>query len=146
MSTIVGSSPGAGLASQINCQEIQAATGQLHISAWRFVPPLYFLQAVPNIIVTLTFVSVYKDLGIDNLRITFWTSIISLPWTFKMFWAAFVDLNFTKRQWTIATQVLIFVALVLAAVVVRLPGFFELSLAALFMAAMLSATQDIACD
>ena len=45
--------------------------------------------------------------GVDNLKITFWTSIIGLPWTFKLFWGPLVDLNFTKRGWTVAMQVLI---------------------------------------
>src|SRR5687767_14985868 len=77
------------------------------INPWLFVPVLYFMQSIPNILATESFVAIYKDLGVDNLKITFWTSIIGLPWTFKLFWGPLVDLNFTKRSWTIAMQVLI---------------------------------------
>lgn len=104
------------------------------------------MQSVPNILVTESFVSVYKDRGVDNLTITFWTSIIGLPWTFKMFWGPLVDLNFTKRSWTIAMQVLIATTLVLLAASMTGAAFFWVSLAALFVIAIFSATHDIACD
>src|SRR5215207_9988819 len=71
------------------------------INPWLFVPVLYFMQSIPNILATESFVAIYKDLCVDNLKITFWTSIIGLPWTFKLFWGPLVDLNFTKRSWTI---------------------------------------------
>lgn len=116
------------------------------INPWLFVPVLYFMQSVPNILVTESFVSIYKDMGVDNLKITFWTSIIGLPWTFKMFWGPLVDLNFTKRNWTIAVQVLITGTLVLIASVMTGDSFFWYSLAALALIAVLSATHDIACD
>lgn len=116
------------------------------VRPWLFVPVLYFMQSVPNILVTESFVSIYKDRGIDNLAITFWTSIIGLPWTFKMFWGPLVDLNFTKRGWTIAMQVLITGSLILTAAAMTGPAFFYLSLAALFLIALFSATHDIACD
>lgn len=113
---------------------------------WLFVPVLYFMQSIPNILVTESFTSVYKDMGIDNLTITFWTSIIGLPWTFKLFWGPLVDLNFTKRGWTIAMQVLLTGGLVLTAATLPTGGFFLLTLVALFLIAICSATHDIACD
>ena len=116
------------------------------ITPWLFVPVLYFMQSIPNILATESFVTIYKDLGVDNLKITFWTSIIGLPWTFKLFWGPLVDLNFTKRSWTIAMQVLITGSLVMAAAVIPMGNFFWLSLAALFFVALFSATHDIACD
>ena len=116
------------------------------INPWVFVPVLYFMQAIPNILATESFVSVYKDLGVENVKITFWTSIVGLPWTFKLFWGPLVDLNFTKRGWTVAMQVLLTGSLVMAAATITTPGFFPLSVAALFLIAIFSATHDIACD
>src|SRR6201999_3064431 len=69
-----------------------------------------------------------------------------LPWAFKMFWGPLVDLSFTKRQWTLAMQVLISATLVIAAIVMRAPLFFPLTVGAMFLIATLSATHDIACD
>ncbi len=113
---------------------------------WLFVPVLYFMQSIPYVLATESFVAVYKDLGVDNMKITFWTSIIGLPWTFKLFWGPLVDLNFTKRGWTIAMQVLITGALVVAAAAIPMGNFFGLSLLALLLIAVFSATHDIACD
>lgn len=126
--------------------EYRTSPAQQRINPWLFVPVLYFMQAIPNILATETFVSIYKDLGIDNRRITFWTSMVGLPWALKLLWGPFVDLNFTKRQWTVAMQVLLAGALAFAAGVIHLPGFLPLSVAALFLIAFLSATHDIACD
>lgn len=123
-----------------------AAPGQRPINPWLFVPVLYFMQSIPNILATESFVAVYADLGEPVLRITFWTSIIGLPWTFKLFWGPLVDLNFTKRSWTVAMQVLITGSLAFAAAMIPTGNFFWYSLLALFFIAMFSATHDIACD
>src|SRR5439155_2007320 len=77
------------------------------IHPWRFVPTLYFMQALPYILVIETFGTAYKSLGIDNLQIALWTGLASLPWTFKMFWAPLVELNSTRRRWTVIMQVLL---------------------------------------
>jgi PAT family beta-lactamase induction signal transducer AmpG len=119
---------------------------RLPINPWLFVPVLYFMQSIPNILATESSVAIYKDLGVDNLKITFWTSIIGLPWSFKLFWGPLVDLNFTKRSWTVAMQVLITGSLAIAAAMIPTGNFFWWSLLALFFIAMFSATHDIACD
>jgi PAT family beta-lactamase induction signal transducer AmpG len=116
------------------------------MNPWLFVPVLYFMQSIPYVLATESFVAVYKDLGVDNLKITFWTSIIGLPWTFKLFWGPLVDLNFTKRSWTVVMQVLITGSLAFAAAMIPGDNFFYLSLLALLLIAVFSATHDIACD
>ena len=123
-----------------------AAAPQRAINPWLFVPVLYFMQSIPYVLATESFVAVYKDLGVDNLKITFWTSIIGLPWTFKLFWGPLVDLNFTKRAWTVAMQIAITAALVVAAAMIPTANFFVWSLLALLFIAIFSATHDIACD
>jgi PAT family beta-lactamase induction signal transducer AmpG len=125
---------------------LERSASAQRINPWLFVPVLYFMQSIPNILATESFVAIYKDLGVDNLKITFWTSIIGLPWTFKLFWGPLVDLNFTKRSWTVAMQALITGSLVIAAAVIPGGNFFWWSLAALFFVALFSATHDIACD
>src|SRR5437764_10661944 len=74
------------------------------VQPWKFVPTVYFLQALPLFLVTETFATAYKSLKIDNLQIAVWTGLAQLPWVFKMFWGPLVDLSFTKRTWTIAMQ------------------------------------------
>ncbi|MEO1765317.1 MAG: MFS transporter, partial [Cyanobacteria bacterium J06629_18] len=56
------------------------------ISPWFYVPSLYFAEGMPYMIINAVSVVFYKNLGIDNAQIAFWTSIINLPWVVKMFW------------------------------------------------------------
>jgi len=116
------------------------------LNPWLFVPVLYFMQFLPNGLVTSLFAAVYKSLGVENLKIAMWTGLASLPWTFKMFWGPLVDLNSTKRRWTCAMQAAITVVLLLTAGAIATPQFFVLTVIAMFLMATLSATHDIACD
>ena len=117
------------------------------INPWLFVPALYFMQFLPNGLVTSMFGSAtYPSLGVDVPRIAMWTGLAALPWAFKMFWGPLVDLNFTKRQWTVAMEVLLFLTMLATAGAIATPYFFPLTVACLFLLATLSATHDIACD
>ncbi|HZZ43132.1 MAG TPA: MFS transporter [Tepidisphaeraceae bacterium] len=113
---------------------------------WLFVPVLYFMQFIPYGVVTSLFAPLYKSLGVDNLRIATWTGLAALPWTFKMFWGPLVDLNSTKRRWTIAMQALLSITLLATAGALSSTLFFPLTVIALFVLGTLSATHDIACD
>jgi PAT family beta-lactamase induction signal transducer AmpG len=110
------------------------------------VPVLYFMQSVPNTMVREVFPSIFKDLGVSNLLIGTWVNIIALAWTFKLFWAPLVDLNFTKRLWVLAMQALCLVGFVALALGITVPGFFQVAIALLFAIAIASATHDVACD
>src|SRR5207237_5331881 len=57
-----------------------------------------------------------------------------------------VELNSTKRKWTIAMEVALFSTRIVTAAAMKLPSFFVLSVACMFLMATLSATHDIACD
>ncbi|MGB7159040.1 MAG: hypothetical protein WBD40_13305 [Tepidisphaeraceae bacterium] len=120
--------------------------GRPVINPWLFVPVLYFMQFLPNGVVTSLMGAVYKSLGVDNISITTWTGLAALPWVFKMFWGPLVDLNFTKRRWTLAMQLLIAGTLLITAAAMGTPRFFVMSVAAMFLLATFSATHDIACD
>src|SRR5581483_8861668 len=101
------------------------------------------MQLIPNGLVTSLFGVVYKSLGIDNVRIATWTGLAALPWTFKMFWGPLVDLNSTKRRWTITMQVLLTITFLLTAGAFATSQFFMLTVIAMFIMATLSATHDI---
>jgi PAT family beta-lactamase induction signal transducer AmpG len=88
----------------------------------------------------------YKNLGISNKEITYWISLLRLPWVFKMFWAPLVDTSSTKRTWILTTQFAMFGCLALAAFSLQLPNFFPISIAIFAVAAFVSATCDIATD
>jgi PAT family beta-lactamase induction signal transducer AmpG len=113
---------------------------------WAWVPTLYFAEGIPYILVTGVSIALYKDMGISNADITFYTTWTALPWTLKPLWSPVVDILKTRRLWIWIMQ-LVFGA-GFAAVALTLPGanFFRWSLAVFFLIAFSSATHDIAAD
>jgi PAT family beta-lactamase induction signal transducer AmpG len=63
-----------------------------------------------------------------------------------MFWGPLVDLNSTKRRWTITMQVLLSVIFLVTAGAITTSNFFAITVVLMFAMATLSATHDIACD
>ena len=115
-------------------------------SPWLWVPPLYFIQSIPYAVVMTMSVIMYKDMGISNSDIAFYTSLLYLPWVIKPLWSPLVDMFGTKRRWTVLLQVVCAVALGAVAGVLHMPTFFLLSLAVMWVLAISSATHDIAAD
>ncbi len=91
-------------------------------------------------------VVMYKNLGISNTDIAFYTSWLYLPWVIKPLWSPVVDLVRTKRAWIVGMQFLIGAALALLALALPAPFFFHASLAVFWLLAFGSATHDIAAD
>ena len=113
---------------------------------WLWVPSLYFGQALPYVVVMTLSVAMYKDLGVSNAEIAFYTSLLYLPWVIKPLWSPFVDMFRTKRWWIVGLQLLMGAALGAVALTLHLPAFFQISLAILWLIAFSSATHDIAAD
>ena len=72
--------------------------------AW--VPSAYFAMGLPFIAVNLVSTFMFKDLGISDTQIAFWTSVIMLPWTLKFLWSPFLEMYRTKKFFVIVTQLL----------------------------------------
>jgi PAT family beta-lactamase induction signal transducer AmpG len=115
-------------------------------SPWMWVPSLYFGQAIPYVVVMYLSVIMYKDMGISNSDISFYTSLLYLPWVIKPLWSPLVDMFGTKRGWTVALQLVVAAALGAVGMVLQLPAFFMLSLAVMWVMAFASATHDISAD
>src|SRR4051812_36133357 len=90
---------------------------------WLWVPPLYFAQAIPYFIVVVLSTLVYKDLGVSNADVTFFPSLLYLPWVIKPLWSPVVDMVGTKRRWTILMQVIVALGVGAIAGVLQMPGF-----------------------
>jgi PAT family beta-lactamase induction signal transducer AmpG len=112
---------------------------------WIFIPPLYFSEGLIYIIVNSLSVIMYKRLGVSNTEIGI-TSLFYLPWVIKMVWSPFVAGNATKRKWIIFTQIVIGCLLLATAFSLKLDSFLGLTLTFFVMAALFSATHDIAAD
>lgn len=115
-------------------------------SPWLWVPSLYFGQAIPYVVVMYLSVIMYKDMGISNKDITFYTSLTYLPWVIKPLWSPLADMFGTKRRWTVLLQGAMAASLGAMAATLHLPGFFMASLAVMWVLAFASATHDISAD
>jgi len=116
------------------------------VSAWRWVPSLYFGQGVPYVVVMALSVVMYKNLGISNTDIALYTSWLYLPWVIKPLWSPVVDMLRTKRLWIVTLQLAIGAAFALVALTLPMPHFFQMTLAVFWLLAFSSATHDIAAD
>ncbi len=115
-------------------------------SPWSWVPSLYFAEGLPNVAVTALSVLMFKQMGLSNAEITFYTSWLYLPWTLKFIWSPFVDLMRTKRWWIITMQLLIGAAFGGVAFTIPTGIWLQGSLCFLWLMAFTSATHDIAAD
>jgi PAT family beta-lactamase induction signal transducer AmpG len=113
---------------------------------WSWVPSLYFAEGIPYAMVTAVSIVMYKELGISNAQLTFYTSWLSLPWVLKPIWSPVVDLLKTRRLWIWIMQFIIGACLAGVALTIPAPHFFRYSLVFLFLLAFSSATHDIAAD
>lgn len=113
---------------------------------WSWIPTLYFAEGLPYVLVMTVSVIMYKNLGLSNTDIAFYTSWLYLPWVIKPFWSPFVDLLKTKRWWITTMQLLIGAGLAGIAFTVPTSYFFQLTLAVFWLLAFSSATHDIAAD
>ncbi len=111
-----------------------------------WVPSLYLAMGIPYNVVNGTAVRMYKSLGYADSQITVAIGSIGIAWSLKPLWAAFLDMYRTKRFFVISMELLI--ALLLLGVAMSIPtsGFFQTSIAILWVTAFASSTQDICGD
>jgi PAT family beta-lactamase induction signal transducer AmpG len=88
----------------------------------------------------------YKNLGISDSRIAFWTSLIMLPWTLKPLWGPFLEMFKTKKFFVYTTQIFTGVLFGLVGLSLQLDAFFSVSIALLAIIALSAATHDTAAD
>lgn len=115
-------------------------------SPLRWVPSLYFAMGLPFVVLNMVAAILYKDMGVSDAQIAFWTSLIMWPWTIKFLWSPFLELYRTKKFFVVATQLLSGVLFGLAALALQLPSFFAVTIALFAVVAFSGATHDIAAD
>lgn len=111
-----------------------------------WVPSAYFAMGLPFIAVNLVSTFMYKDLGITDAQIAFWTSIIMMPWTLKFLWSPFLEMYRTKKFFVVLTQLLSGLLFGVVAFSLKFDYFFAISISTLAVIALSGATHDIACD
>jgi PAT family beta-lactamase induction signal transducer AmpG len=125
---------------------IMAGLKQDSRNPWFWIPTLYLAEGLPYALVIAVSVVFYKNLGVSNARIAFFTSLLYLPWVIKPLWSPAVDLLKTRRLWIWTAQLFIGAAFAGVALAVPAPHFFQVTLALFWLVAFASATHDIAAD
>ena len=115
-------------------------------SPLRWVPSLYFAMGLPFVVLNMVSAVLFKDLGISDAQIAFWTSLIMWPWTIKFLWSPFLEIFRTKKFFVVTTQLLSGILFGLAALSLHLPSFFAVTIAVFAVVAFSGATHDIATD
>ncbi len=115
-------------------------------SPLKWVPTLYFAMGLPFVVLNMISAVLYKDLGISDAQIAFWTSLIMWPWTIKFLWSPFLEIFRTKKFFVVTTQLLSGVLFGVAALSLHLPTFFAVTVGVFAIVAFSGATHDIAAD
>jgi len=112
-----------------------------------WVPTLYLAMGIPfNVIMSGTAANMYKSLGYSNAEITIALGSIGVAWSLKPLWAAFLDMYRTKKFFVLTMELALAALFVGVAMSIPTSGFFQVSLALLWIAAFASSTQDICAD
>lgn len=115
-----------------------------HPAYW--VPSVYFAMGLPFVALAQTSALMYKNMGISDTQIAFWTSLIMLPWTLKPLWSPVLEMFKTKKYFVVATQIVTGLTFGLVALSLPLDNYFRYSIALLAVVALSGSTHDIATD
>lgn len=117
-----------------------------HRNPITWVPSVYFAMGLPFVMLNMVTSLMYKGLDISDEQITFWASLITLPWTLKFLWSPFLELFKSKKFFIIATQLTTGIFFALMGFALQLPSFFALTIGLSALVAFSGATHDIATD
>ena len=88
------------------CNRIKLLLNEKLLTRPCWVPTAYFAMGLPFIAINLVSVFMFKDLGISDTQIAFWTSLIMMPWTLKFLWSPFLEMYRTKKFFVLITELL----------------------------------------
>lgn len=111
-----------------------------------WISTLYFAMGMPFVTINAVSGIMYKDMGVSDTKITFWTGLIMLSWTLKPLWSPFLEIYKTKKFFVVFTQFAIGFLFALIALSLPLGDFFRYSIALFAVIAFFGATHDIAAD
>lgn len=115
-----------------------------HPAYW--IPTTWFAMGLPFVALAAASAIMYKNMGITNTQIAFWTSLIMLPWTLKPLWGPFLEMFKTKKFFVYTTQIFTGCMFGLVALSLHAEYFFAISICILAIIAFSGATHDMAAD
>ncbi len=117
---------------------------EVHPLKW--IPTTWFAMGLPFVALSTAATLMYKNLGVSDAKIAFWTSLIMMPWTLKPLWGPFLELYKTKKFFVFVTQILTGLLFGLVGISLQLDSFFSISIGILAIIAISGATHDTAAD
>jgi PAT family beta-lactamase induction signal transducer AmpG len=111
-----------------------------------WVPTLYLAMGIPFNVINSTASTMFKSLGVSDGQNTVALGSVIIAWSLKPLWAAFLDMYRTKKFFVLSMELLMPLLFVGIAMSLPLPGFFQIAIALLWVAAFASSTQDICAD
>ena len=115
-----------------------------HPAYW--IPTTWFAMGLPFVALAAASAIMYKNMGITNTQIAFWTSLIMLPWTLKPLWGPFLEMFKTRKFFVYTTQIFTGCMFGLVALSLHAEYFFAISICILAIIAFSGATHDMAAD
>lgn len=103
-------------------------------------------MGLPFVALSLAAVIMFADLGVDEASITFWTSLLILPYTLKPLWSPLLELYYTKKSFAVAMQLIVGALFTAIAFILDWPQWFAPVIFMMFLIAIAGATNDIATD
>ena len=61
-------------------------------------------MGLPFVVLNMVSAVLFKDMGVSDAQIAFWTSLIMWPWTIKFLWSPFLELFRSQKFFVVATQ------------------------------------------
>jgi len=111
-----------------------------------WIPSTWFAMGLPFVVLSTASAIMYKNFGISDTSIAFWTSLIMLPWTLKPLWGPFLEMFKTKKYFVYITQILSGCIFGLIAISLHLDHFFSISITLMAIIAISASTHDTAAD
>jgi PAT family beta-lactamase induction signal transducer AmpG len=111
-----------------------------------WIPTTWFAMGLPFVALSTSSSIMYKNMGISDSQIAFWTSIIMLPWSIKPLWGPFLEMYKTRTFFVYTTQIFTGCLFGLVALTLKADHFFSLSIAVLSIIAFSGSTHDTAAD
>ena len=127
---------------------LPAADAPAYKNPFLWVPTSYLTMGLIYVTVGTVANIMFKNMGMENDKAAFWSSILGFPYTFKFLWAPALELYKTKKFFVLLMQFAISAALVGVALGLRLPDKTWIGpvLTLVAITAVLGATQDIGTD
>ncbi len=122
----------------------QLKTKKINPIYW--IPTTWFAMGLPFVALSGASSIMYKNMGISDAKIAFWTSLIMFPWTIKPLWGPFLEMYKTKKFFVYSTQIFTGVLFGLLALTLQMDHFFSFSIAILTIIALSGSTHDTAAD